>query len=127
MIVRTLDEILVSDMNVEGEKWASRRFLVKKDEMGFTVTDTIIHPGTETELCYRNHLEACYCIEGEGEVEVLGPEPRIYSIKPGTIYALNKHERHILRAAKAMRLICIFNPALTGKEVHDENGGYPAP
>ena len=39
----------------------------------------------------------------------------------------NKHDRHILRAAKTMRLICIFNPALTGKEVHDENGGYPAP
>ena len=126
MIVRTLDEILVSEMNVEGDTWASRRFLVKKDEMGFTVTDTIIHPGTETELCYQNHLEACYCIEGEGEVEVLEPEPRIYPIQPGTIYALDKHDRHILRAVKTMRLICVFNPALTGKEVHDEGGGYPA-
>jgi L-ectoine synthase len=24
-----------------------------------------------------------------------------------------------------MRLICVFNPALVGDEVHDEDGSYP--
>jgi len=24
-----------------------------------------------------------------------------------------------------MHMICVFNPPLTGKEVHDENGVYP--
>ena len=36
--------------------------------MGYTVTDTIVRAGTKSRLEYRNHLEACYCIEGSGEV-----------------------------------------------------------
>jgi L-ectoine synthase len=41
------------------------------------------------------------------------------------MYALNGNERHYLRARKDMRLICVFNPPLTGAEVHDEDGAYP--
>ncbi len=125
MIVRTLDEILKSDQNVESENWASRRFLVKKDGMGFSLSETIIYPGTETEIQYKNHFEACYCVEGTGEVEVLEPEPKTYPIRPGTIYALDKHDKHILRAYETIKLICIFHPALTGREVHDADGSYP--
>ncbi|MGH8662959.1 MAG: ectoine synthase, partial [Burkholderiales bacterium] len=68
--------------------------------------------------------EAVLCIEGEGEVEVL-PEGRIYPIAPGTLYALDQHDRHYLRARTRMRLVCVFNPPLTGREVHDEEGVYP--
>jgi L-ectoine synthase len=124
MIVRTLDEILKSDRNVEASSWASRRFLLEKDDMGFSLSETTVYEGTETHIWYRHHLEACYCIEGEGEVEVLAPEPRIYPIGPGTMYALDKHDKHILRAKTRMRLICVFNPPLTGREVHDADGAY---
>ena len=65
-------------------------------------------------------------MEGEGEVEVLEPEPGIYQIKPGTLYALDKHARHILRAKTPLKLICVFRPPLTGLEVHDEDGSYAA-
>ena len=125
MILRTLDDILASDRNVEGENWASRRFLLREDGMGFSLSETIVHAGTETTIWYKNHLEACYCIEGEGEVEVLDPEPRTYPLKAGTLYALNKHDRHILRATKTMHLVCVFNPPLTGRETHDADGSYP--
>jgi L-ectoine synthase len=125
MIVRTLEEILKSDQNVESENWASRRFLVKKDGMGFSLSETIVYPGTETEIQYKNHFEACYCVEGTGEIEALEPEPKVYPIRPGTIYALDKHDKHVLRARERMRLICVFHPALTGQEVHDADGSYP--
>ena len=125
MIVQTIDEVIKSkDRNVESSNWASRRFLVKKDGMGFSLSETIIYEGSETEIWYKNHLEACYCVEGEGEVEVLEPEPGIYQIKPGTLYALDKHDKHILRGKTRMKLVCVFNPPLTGKEVHDEDGSY---
>jgi hypothetical protein len=37
----------------------------------------------ETEIWYTNHFEACYCVEGVGEIKVLGPEPKTYPIEPG--------------------------------------------
>jgi L-ectoine synthase len=124
MIVRTIDEILKSDGNVETSDWASRRFLLKRDNMGFTLSETTVYEGTENHIWYKHHLEACYCIEGEGEVEVLDPEPRTYPIRPGTMYALDRHDKHILRAKTRMRLVCVFNPPLTGREVHDAEGAY---
>jgi len=36
------------------------------------------------------------------------------------------HDRHLLRATREMELACVFAPALTGRETHDEEGTYPA-
>lgn len=126
MIVRTLNEIIGTERVIDGENWSSRRLLLKKDGLGFSFHDTLIHPGTATQIQYKNHLEAVYCIEGTGEVECLD-EGRTYPIQPGTIYALNQHDRHILRAFTAMRLISVFCPPLTGSETHDADGSYPLP
>jgi L-ectoine synthase len=129
MIVRTLTEILNSDRDIKlpGHNSNSRRLLLEKDGMGFTLTDTIINAGADNLVWYKNHVEACYCLEGEGEVEVLGPEPKTYQIKPGTMYAPDKHDKHKIRVRKTLRLICVFVPALTGREVHDADGTYSAP
>lgn len=105
--------------------WKSTRLLLKKDGMGFSFHETIIYADTETHIHYKNHLESVYCIEGEGEVETI-PEGKIYKIKPGILYALDEHDEHLLRASKDMKLLCVFNPPITGTEVHDENGVYPA-
>jgi len=126
MIVRTLDEIKGTDREVfaENNNWVSRRFLNKKDGMGFSFHETTIFAGTETDIWYKNHVEAVYCIDGEGEIEDV-KDGRIHKIKPGTMYALDLHEKHYLRVKKDMRLICVFNPPLTGGETHDPDGSYP--
>jgi len=111
--------------DVDTEQWASLRFLHEEDGMGFTMTDTTLKAGMDQILWYKNHLEACYCIEGEGTVEDL-ETGKIHEIKPGTIYALNKHDRHRLMAITNVRLICTFNPPLTGGEIHDKDGSYSA-
>lgn len=126
MIVRTLDEITDTERVVKGGNWISRRLLLADDNMGISVHDTLIQAGTETLIWYKHHLEAVYCIQGEGEVETLADE-KVYPIKPGTLYALDQHDRHLLRAHSEMRLVSIFNPALTGCEIHDESGSYPPP
>ena len=41
------------------------------------------------------------------------------------MYALNEHDQHWLRAKTDLRVVCVFTPPLTGREVHDENGVYP--
>ena len=124
MIVRKLDELRGTEREVDVANWTSRRFLLKSDGMGFSMHDTVIKAGTETFIWYAHHLEAVYCIEGSGEVEV-ADSGTVYPIEPGTIYALDGHEKHYLRARTQMRMVCVFNPPLTGKEVHDEEGVYP--
>lgn len=128
MLVRTLDEILGTD-NVtvaENGNWESRRFLFKQDNMGFTLTETIIKAGTKTHIWYQNHLEAVYCITGNGSVETI-KDGKMHEIRPGTMYALDDHDEHYLYGGtEDMRLVCVFNPPLTGQETHDENGVYPA-
>jgi L-ectoine synthase len=124
MIVRTLNEIAGGEHEVETPNWTSRRLLLRRDGMGFSMHETIIHAGTQTHIWYRNHVEAVLCIEGEGEVETLA-DGRVHTIVPGTLYALDRHDRHYLRAKTRLRLICVFNPPLTGREVHDAEGVYP--
>jgi L-ectoine synthase len=126
MIVRTLEDIIGSENDISAKTgtWASRRMLLKKDGMGFSFHDTTIFAGTTTLIWYKNHLEAVYCVGGEGELEVI-ETGEIFKIKDGTMYALNGHEKHYLRASSDMRMICVFNPPLTGKEVHDADGVYP--
>ncbi len=123
MIIRKIADIIGSEQEVVTTNWTSRRMLLKSDGMGYSFHETIIFSGTETLIWYQNHLEAVYCIEGEGEVELI-PEGTCHPIKPGTMYALDKHDKHYLRAKTQMRLICVFNPPLTGREVHDDKGIY---
>jgi L-ectoine synthase len=126
MIVRSLDDIIGTDRDVRAETgaWASRRLLLKNDDMGFSFHDTTIFAGTKTLIWYKHHLEAVYCVGGEGELEVI-ETGEIFNIRDGVMYALNNHERHYLRAFSDLRLICVFNPPLTGKEIHDKDGVYP--
>lgn len=126
MIIHSLEEIKGTDREVrpENNEWVSNRLLLKKDGLGFSFNDTIVFAGTELNVWFKNHLEACYCLSGEGEVETLS-DGKIYQIATGVLYAVDKHDKHILRAKTDLRLICIFSPALTGQEVHDEDGSYP--
>lgn len=124
MIVRRLSDIEGTERDINAPTWNSRRLLLKREGMGFSLHDTVIHAGTETNIWYQNHLEAVYCIEGEGSIEDLDND-KVHEIVAGTMYALDGHEKHILRARTRMRMICVFNPPITGAEVHDENGVYP--
>jgi L-ectoine synthase len=123
MLVRKLEAIVGSDREVAAETWTSRRLLLRADGMGFSMHDTVIRGGTTTRMWYRHHLEAVYCIEGAGTVTC--EDGRSFRIEPGTLYALDSHDKHVLSADTDMRLICVFNPPLTGGETHDQDGAYP--
>lgn len=124
MIVRRIDDVRGTEDEVSTPNWTSCRLLLERDGMGFSFHETVIHAGTKTPMQYLHHLEAVYCVEGEGEVET-PDDGRTYPIEPGTVYALDAHDKHVLKARTAMRMICVFNPPCTGREVHDENGAYP--
>lgn len=119
MIVRSIDEIAATPRDVAWGNGQSRRLLLKSDGMGFAVAETLVLAGTESLLEYKNHLEACYCISGDGEVEDMAGNR--HAIRPGVIYALDKHDKHYLRARNDMRLISVFNPPIEGQERHSLN------
>jgi len=124
VIVRRLDDVDGTDRDVKAPTFSSRRFLLRNDGMGFSFHDTVLYAGSETYIWYKHHLEAVYCIDGTGELEDLD-HGVTHPISPGTFYALDGHERHYLRATTDLRMMCVFSPALTGEEVHDEDGAYP--
>ena len=124
MIVRSLDEIIGTDRDVQAPTWCSRRFVLAKEGVGFSMHETILYAGTETKMWYANHIEAVYCIEGQGELtnEDTGEK---HKLAPGVMYLLNEHDHHTVRAHTDLKTVCVFNPPVTGREVHDENGVYP--
>ncbi len=124
MKVRTLDDIVGTERDVKAETWSSRRLLLADDRVGFSLHDTLIGAGTETTMWYRNHIEAVYCIEGEGTLTDTATG-EVHEIGPGTVYLLDEHDHHVLRARSQMRMVCVFNPPCTGAETHDEDGVYP--
>jgi len=125
MIVRNLEDAAKDGRKIVDPKgnWDSTRLLLKDDNMGFSFHVTTIFKGADFQMHYQNHLESVYCMSGEGEVETLA-DGKKYPIKPGTVYILDKHDKHVLRAFSEMKMACVFNPPLTGKEVHNAEGAY---
>ncbi|GGD76705.1 MULTISPECIES: ectoine synthase [Rhizobium] len=121
MYVRSLKDVEATDYFVEWGNGTSHRLLTEKDGMGFTVCHTIVRANTVSLLEYRQHLEACYCIAGEGEVEDM--DGTVFPIRQGDIYVLDKHDKHLLRGGRDqdMILVSVFNPPLEGSERHNLN------
>jgi L-ectoine synthase len=98
--------------------------IVKSDGIGYSVHETRVHEGAELHLHYKHHYEANYCVAGEAEVTDVATGA-VHTIRPGTLYALDKSDKHILRATKGeLHLVCVFNPPLSGQETHDADGSY---
>ena len=125
MIVRDIASLPGTDREVATPDWTSRRLLLKGDGMGFSLHETIIRAGAELHMHYKNHVEAVYCVEGEGTLVDLDNDKE-YPIRPGVMYALSGNEKHILKADSYLRTVCVFNPPVTGREVHGEDGAYAA-
>jgi L-ectoine synthase len=104
-------------------QWNSIRMLLKEDKMGFSFHVTTIYQGSKINMHYVNHLESVYCISGQGEITDLKLN-KSHRIVPGTLYALNEHDEHVLSCSEEMKLACVFNPPIKGDEVHNQQGAY---
>lgn len=124
MIIRTKNE----STTVDWGNGLSYRMLLASDQMGFAFAETLVRAGTKSALEYRNHLEACYCIGGSGEIASADGSVTA-KLTPGVLYALNEHDPHYLMAdpGEDLHLISVFNPPITGAERHVlSEGGFSA-
>ncbi|MGH6957844.1 MAG: ectoine synthase [Caulobacteraceae bacterium] len=126
MILRNLSQTRAGDRNVLSAGWESARMLLKDDAMGFSFHITTMYAGEELKMHYKHHLEAVYVISGHGEIEELATG-KTHALEPGVMYALNANDRHVVRPRTDIVTACVFNPPVTGREVHDETGAYPPP
>ncbi|AOS61238.1 ectoine synthase [Actinoalloteichus hymeniacidonis] len=124
MIVRSLGEIEETDRDIKTPNWRSKRIVLAKEGVGFSVHETTIYAGTVNDFWYANHVEAVFVTEGHGELTDK-ETGEVYKLAPGTLYLLDGNERHQVRAETEIKTVCVFNPPVTGAEVHDENGVYP--
>ena len=127
MIIQNKADLEGTNRDASGPGWTSLRLLVRSDGMGFSMTETQVLPGAVLQLHYKHHVEACYCIAGEGTVIEVESGAR-HDIRPGVLYAPNAHDRHEVHVpsdGEPLRLVCVFSPALEGNEVHGPDGSYP--
>jgi L-ectoine synthase len=123
MLVTNLNDLNDTDRDIKSETWRSRRMVLAGEGVGFSFHDTVIYAGTTSTFHYANHIEAVYCVQGEGTLtnEETG---EVHELKDGTMYLLDGHEKHTVRATTELRMACVFNPPVTGRETHDANGVY---
>lgn len=114
---------LHSDRVVPYMSGVSNRLLLEEDGMGYTLTKTIVEPGKRVFQHYKNHLETCYCVTGRATLTnaITGEE---HEIVTDVTYVLDKNDPHWFEAHETTILICVFNPPLTGREIHDGEGSY---
>jgi len=127
MIVRDFHDLKSGPRAVSDAQWTSVRMLLADDGMGFSFHITTLNAGSEHTFHYKNHFESVYCISGKGSITDLA-KGETHAIRPGVMYALNLHDRHTVRAeGEDLVLACVFNPPVTGNEVHQADGSYALP
>jgi len=108
---------------VNGVGFESIRFILKSDGMGFSLHKTIIPKGDVLHWHYKHHKEACFCMKGIGILTNLDTG-EVFNIVPDTIYILDNHDNHTFQAIEDVELISVFNPPVSGSEIHNEDGSY---
>ena len=124
MLVRSLADVENTDADIKSDTWRSKRIILAKEGVGFSVHETTLYEGTESYFWYANHIEAVFITHGEGEIEDLATG-EVHQLAPGTLYLLNDHDKHKVRVRKEIRCVCVFNPPVPGREVHDHHGVSP--
>ena len=123
MIVRDTEQLkALGNYREKPGVWSSARYLLKADGVGFTLTQTTVSAGSSQTMRYRNHIEANLVIEGSGTVTDLETN-ETYPLAPGSMYALEKHERHRIDATTDMRLVCVFTPG-SGRSGNARRGRF---
>jgi L-ectoine synthase len=123
MKIQRINDLIGSERDVDFAEGKSIRFILKKDNMGFSLHKTIIPKGNKGHWHYKNHLEACYCIKGRGVITDLS-NGNSYSIGVDDCYVLDSHDDHTFEALEDVVLISVFNPPVTGNEIHQKDGSY---
>jgi L-ectoine synthase len=118
MLIRTVQEIVGSERDVQGEGWRSRRLVLAGDGLPFSVHESTVDAGQVLRFTYRSHSETVYCVAGGGTVEDVAGG-KIADLQPGTLYSVGVGDEHVVRTDSETTFLCVFVPPLVGTEEAD--------
>ncbi len=126
MFVRTLADVRNAGLErvVAGGVAITARYVTAVDQLGFSFSVVRLQAGGEADLWYKHHWEANVVLDGRLEVTD-SATGAVQSIGPGGLYVVGPKDRHHVKALSDFYGISVFDPPLTGKEVHDADGSYP--
>lgn len=128
MLIRTMERIEVEGrvVSISHGKASAVRLLTKSDGAGFSVSEARGHGRGSSDLWYKHHWEANYIRSGRGILEDRSTGER-WDLAPDVLSCVGPEDRHrIMRDdGEGLRIISVFNPPLTGREHHDEDGACP--
>ena len=124
-VIRSVKEINGTERDNDFGQGHSYRLMLKCDGFSVGFNNTIINPGAQAKLQYRNHVETNYFYIG-GEIKYIFDDETVESkIEQGngTMICVNSHEKHTadrshITSGEDAMAICIFTPPLVGKESH---------
>ena len=126
MFVKTAEDVRAAghELVVAGGAATSTRYLSSADNLGFSFHGVRLKAGATAELWYKHHWEANLVLEGLLDVKDHA-SGETHRLDPGALYLVGPADRHRVEAAADVHLVSVFNPPLTGREHHDEDGAYP--
>ena len=68
MIVRSLDDVTEADRDITTPNWRSKRIVLAKEGVGFSVHETVLKAGSVNDFWYASRIEAVFVVDGEGEL-----------------------------------------------------------
>lgn len=126
MCVKTIEDVRKAGMErtVAGGVAVAVRYLTVDDNLGFSMSAVRLKAGAEADLWYKHHWEANLVLDGTLEVTDCATG-EVHTMGPGGLYLVGPGDRHHVKALTDVHAVSVFDPPLTGKEVHDEDGSYP--
>lgn len=118
MFVTQVEDVVGTERDASGEGWKSRRMILARDGLKYSVHETILEPGLTLTFNYKAHRETVYCVRGEGSIQNK-TTGEMWELRPGSIYSVGIGDDHIVRTHTEMKLVCIFDPPLEGQEHAD--------
>ncbi len=124
MYVINRDDLNDTDRDVQSETWRDRRMVLGREGVGFSFPRHrhLRRHALDVPLPEPHRSRVLRAGRGTLTDEETG---KTYPLSDGTMYLLDGHEKHTVVANTELRMACVFNPPVTGREVHDENGVYP--
>jgi L-ectoine synthase len=123
MFVKTAEAMRAEGLEKAAANGTARtlRMLTKADRVGFTLSDVHVEAGNTCVLWYKNHWEANFVLAGKGRSTDL-TTGESWAMAPGTLHVVGPQDRHDVEAHETLHVVSVFNPALAGDEMHDEDG-----
>ena len=129
MLVRHVDDLAGSDKELAltdaGKRLRVAGVLTLEDECGFSLSDVRVTGGWSCDLRHAAHVGVTLVVAGLLEVTDLARGER-WRLGPGMLYVAGPNDRHRVAAEGDARLVCLFNPALTGREAPGADGAFAA-